>query len=221
MARLSLHGITVRYPGVREPALGNLDLTAADGEFVVVTGRPHSGKSTLLRVVSGHEVPSSGRVHIGGQDVTDWPSTERDAVMVFQEYALYPHMDVRENMSFALRVAGVPADQRAERVEEAARLLDLTEQLSWTPDRLTGPQRQQIALARAVVRRPAVLLMDDPLATVAPELRDHTAGLTRSLARSLSVTTLYATSDPGPVAPVADRRLRLESGRLREDTTVP
>lgn len=220
MARLSLEGITVRYPEVREPTLRELDLATADGEFVLVIGAPHSGKSTLLRAVSGHEYPVSGRVLIGGQDVTDWPPAERDAVMVFQDYALYPHMDVRENMSFALRVAGVPKAERHERVLEAARLLDLTEQLAWTPDRLTGPQRQQIALARAVVRRPAVLLMDDPLATVPPELRDHTARQIRALARSLSVTTLYATAAPGPMSDVADRHLRLEAGRLREQAPV-
>ncbi|MEO9249301.1 ABC transporter ATP-binding protein [Citricoccus nitrophenolicus] len=220
MARLSLQGITVRYPSAQEPALADLDLTAADGQFVVVSGALRSGKSTLLRVVAGQETPATGRVLIGGVDVTGLPPQDRDAVLVFQNYALYPHMDVRENMSFALRVAGVPEAERLDRVHEAARLLDLHAQLSWSPEDLTGPQRQQVALARAVVRRPAVLLMDDPLAALPPELKDHTAGLIRSLARTLSVTTLYATAEPGPVASVADRRLRLDSGRLREDTAV-
>ncbi|NUL48480.1 ABC transporter ATP-binding protein [Cellulosimicrobium funkei] len=220
MARLSLQGITVRYPSAQEPALADVDLTAADGQFVVVSGALRSGKSTLLRVVAGQETPATGRVLIGGVDVTGLPPQDRDAVLVFQNYALYPHMDVRENMSFALRVAGIPEAERMERVHEAARLLDLDAQLSWSPEDLTGPQRQQVALARAVVRRPAVLLMDDPLAALPPELKDHTAGLIRSLARTLSVTTLYATAEPGPVASVADRRLRLDSGRLREDTAV-
>ncbi|MGM7669592.1 ABC transporter ATP-binding protein [Microbacterium sp. A93] len=220
MARLSLQNITVRYPSARRPALTDLDLTAADGQFVVVSGAMRSGKSTLLRVVAGQETPATGHVLIGGVDVTGLPPQDRDAVLVFQHYALYPHMDVQENMSFALRVAGVPEAERAERVHEAARLLDLTAQLSHSPEELTGPQRQQVALARAVVRRPAVLLMDDPLAALPPDLKDHTAGLIRSLARTLSVTTLYATAEPGPVASVADRRLRLDSGRLREDTAV-
>ena len=220
MARLSLQGITVRYPSAQEPALADVDLTAADGQFVVVSGALRSGKSTLLRVVAGQETPATGRVLIGGVDVTGLPPQDRDAVLVFQNYALYPHMDVRENMSFALRVAGIPEAERADRVHEAARLLDLHAQLSWSPEDLTGPQRQQVALARAVVRRPAVLLMDDPLTALPPELKDHTAGLIRSLARTLSVTTLYATAEPGPVASVADRRLRLDSGRLREDTAV-
>lgn len=220
MAQLSLQGITVQYPAARWPALADLNLTAGDGEFVVVSGALRSGKSTLLRVVAGQETPATGHVLIGGVDVTGLPPQDRDAVLVFQNYALYPHMDVQENMSFALRVAGVPEAERTERVHEAARLLDLTAQLSRGPEELTGPQRQQVALARAVVRRPAVLLMDDPLAALPPDLKDHTAGLIRSLARTLAVTTLYATAEPGPVASVADRWLRLDSGRLREDTAV-
>jgi ABC-type sugar transport system ATPase subunit len=137
---------------------------------------------------------------------------------VFQNYALYPHMSVRDNMSFALRVAGVPDAERQERVLEAARLLDLTDRLDLSPDGLTGLERQQVALARAVVRRPAVLLLDDPLAMLPPDLKDHTAGLISTLVRALEVTTLHATAGPGPLACVADRVLRLDSGRLTEDT---
>lgn len=218
MASVALEAITVRYPSAPDPALEGLDLTARDGQFVVITGAWRSGKSTLLRVVAGQETPAAGRVLIGGVDVTELPAQDRDAVLVFQNYALYPHMDVQDNMSFALRVAGLPETDRSERVREAARLLGLEEQLTWNPADLTGPQRQQVALARAVVRRPAVLLMDDPLAALPPELKDHTAELIRSLAHTLAVTTLYATAEPGPVASVADRRLRLDSGRLREDT---
>lgn len=220
MASVELRGITVQYPSARTPALDGLDLWAQDGRFTVVAGDLRSGKSTLLRVVAGQEPPDAGRVLIGGVDVTEMPAHDRDAVIVFQHYALYPHMDVQENMSFALRVAGVPPAERQDRVREAARLLDLEEQLGWTPDQLTGPQRQQVALARAVVRRPAVLLMDDPLTALPPALKDHTAELIRSLARTLDVTTLYATAEPGPVASVADRLLRLDSGQLREDTAV-
>ncbi|GAA1115870.1 ABC transporter ATP-binding protein [Citricoccus alkalitolerans] len=220
MASVELRGITVQYPSARTPALYGLDLCAQDGRFTVIAGDLRSGKSTLLRVVAGQEPPDAGRVLIGGVDVTEVPAHDRDAVIVFQNYALYPHMDVQENMSFALRVAGVPPAERLDRVREAARLLDLEEQLGWTPERLTGPQRQQVALARAVVRRPAVLLMDDPLTALPPALKDHTAGLIRSLARTLNVTTLYATAEPGPVASVADRLLRLDSGQLREDTAV-
>ncbi|HRO30526.1 MULTISPECIES: ABC transporter ATP-binding protein [Micrococcaceae] len=218
MASVTLENVTVRYPDAPGPALDGLDLHAADGQFVVITGPPRAGKSTLLRVLAGQEDPTSGRVLIGGVDVTAVPAQGRDAVLVFQNYALYPHMSVRDNMSFALRVAGVPEAEREERVSEAARLLDLTDRLDLGPDRLTGPQRQQVALARAVVRRPAVLLMDDPLAMVSPELRDHTADLIRSLVRNLRVTTLQATADPGPLASAADRVLRLDGGRLMEDT---
>jgi ABC-type sugar transport system ATPase subunit len=218
MASVTLENVTVRYPDAPGPALDGLDLHAADGQFVVITGPPRAGKSTLLRVLAGQEDPTSGRVLIGGVDVTAVPAQGRDAVLVFQNYALYPHMSVRDNMSFALRVAGVPEAEREERVSEAARLLDLTDRLDLGPDRLTGPQRQQVALARAVVRRPAVLLMDDPLAMVSPELRDHTADLIRSLVRNLRVTTLQATADPGPLAAAADRVLRLDGGRLMEDT---
>jgi multiple sugar transport system ATP-binding protein len=218
MASVTLEGVAVRYPDAAAPALDGLDLHAGDGQFVVIVGPPRAGKSTLLRLVAGQENPTSGRVLIGGVDVTTVPPQSRDAVLVFQNYALYPHMSVRDNMSFALRVAGVPDAERQERVLEAARLLDLTDRLDLGPDQLTGPQRQQVALARAVVRRPAVLLMDDPLATLPPGLRDHTADLIRTLVRSLKVTTLHATADPGPLACVADRVLRLDGGRLMEDT---
>jgi multiple sugar transport system ATP-binding protein len=218
MASVTLEAVTVRYPDAVTPALDGLDLSAGDGQFVVIVGPPRAGKSTLLRVVAGQEDPAAGRVLIGGVDVTAVPAQSRDAVLVFQNYALYPHMSVRDNMSFALRVAGVPDADREERVLEAARLLDLTDRLDVGPDELTGPQRQQVALARAVVRRPAVLLMDDPLATLPADLRDHTADLIRSLVRNLQVTTLHATADPGPLADVADRVLRLDSGRLMEDT---
>jgi ABC-type sugar transport system ATPase subunit len=218
MASVTLENITVRYPGAPVPALDGLDLHAVDGQFVVIVGPPRAGKSTLLRLVAGQEDPTSGRVLIGGIDVTAVPAQNRDAVLVFQNYALYPHMSVRDNMSFALRVAGVPDSEREERVLAAARLLDLADRLDLGPDQLTGPQRQQVALARAVVRRPAVLLMDDPLATVPAELKDHTADLIRSLVRNLQVTTLHATADPGPLASAADRVLRLDGGRLMEDT---
>ncbi|MGD6980872.1 MULTISPECIES: ABC transporter ATP-binding protein [Citricoccus] len=218
MASVTLENVTVRYPDAPGPALDGLDLHAGDGQFVVITGPPRAGKSTLLRVLAGQEDPTSGRVLIGGVDVTAVPARDRDAVLVFQNYALYPHMSVRDNMSFTLRVAGVPEAEREERVSEAARLLDLTDRLDLGPDRLTGPQRQQVALARAVVRRPAVLLMDDPLAMVPPELKVHTADLIRSLVRNLRVTTLHATADPGPLASAADRVLRLDGGRIMEDT---
>jgi ABC-type sugar transport system ATPase subunit len=220
MASVTLEGVTVRYPVSARPALDRLDLHASDGQFVVIAGPLRSGKSTLLRVVAGQEEPAEGRVLMGGVDVTAVPSQDRGTVMVFQNYALYPHMSVGDNMSFALRVAGIPETEQAERVREAARLLDLKGRLDLVPEDLTGPQRQQVALARAVVRRPAVLLMDDPLASLPPDLKDHTAGLIQTLARGMGVTTLHATADPGPLASVADRVLRLDSGRLMEDTAV-
>ncbi|MFC7402093.1 ABC transporter ATP-binding protein [Citricoccus sp. GCM10030269] len=218
MASVVLRDITVRYPSSAAPALSGLDLRAENGEFVVIEGSVRSGKSTVLRVVAGQETPASGNVLIGGVDVTGLSPQDRDAVLVFQNYALYPHMSVQDNMSFALRVAGVSEAERLDRVREAARLLDLEDHLQRSPAELSGPQRQQVALARAVVRRPAVLLMDDPLASLPQDLKDPTAELIRTLARTLSVTTLYATSRPGPVATVADRLLRLDSGRLVEDT---
>ena len=218
MASVSLEAVTVRYPGSAAPALDRVDLTARDGEIVVLAGPPRAGKSTLLRVVAGQEDPTAGRVLIGDADVTAVPAQSRDAVLVFQNYALYPHMSVRDNMSFALRVAGVPDAEREQRVLEAARLLDLTDRLDLGPEELTGLQRQQVALARAVVRRPAVLLLDDPLATLPQDVKEHTVRLIRTLVRNLQVTALYATVDPGPLGSVADRVLWLDAGRLIEDT---
>lgn len=214
MAALSLRQVSVRFPEAAVPALDAVDLEVPHGRFGVVTGPTRSGKSTLLRVIGGQEQASSGSVWIDGEDVTVRSAQDRDAVLVMQHYALYPHLTVEENMAFALRVAGIGEQELQDRVRYAAQELDLTEALALHPHQITGPQRQQVALARAMVRRPSVLLMDDPLVALAPELVDSTAELIGTLARHLDVTTLMACTDPSPVRHAADAIWTLEQGRL-------
>lgn len=214
MATLSLREVTVRFPTAAEPALDAVDLEVPAGQVALVSGPERSGKSTLLRAVGGQEDVTSGSVWIGGEDVTGRPAQDRGAVLVMQHYALYPHLSVEENMAFALRVAGVPEAELQDRVHYAAELLDLADSLSLHPEDLTRPQRQQVALARAVVRRPHILLMDDPLVVLEPDLVGHTAGLIGTLARHLQVTTLLACTDPSPFSAAADARWTLEHGQL-------
>lgn len=218
MASLSLRQVTVRFPTASEPALDEVDLEVPHGHFAVVCGPERSGKSTLLRVAGGQEEASSGSVWIGGEDVTARSAQDRGAVLVMQHYALYPHLSVQENMAFALRVAGVAETELQERVRYAAEVLELTGALDLHPDQITGPQRQQVALARAMVRRPTVLLMDDPLVALSPELVDATAELIGTLARHLDVTTLMACTDPAPVWAAADTLWTLDHGRLHPGT---
>lgn len=218
MASLRLMGATVHFPGAEEPALDAAELQVTAGSFVVINGPERSGKSTLLRAIGGQEELSSGSVWIDGADVTARPPQDRGTVLVMQHYALYPHLSVEENMSFALRIAGIGEDEIRERVRFAAGVLDLAEALEQSPDQLTGPQRQQVALARAVVRQPSVLLMDDPLVALPPELVEHTAQLITTLSRHLQVTTVLACTDAAPVAARADELWILDRGALRMQT---
>ena len=214
MATLNLRQVTVRFPTAEEPALDAVDLEVPHGQFAVVAGPERSGKSTLLRVAGGQEDLTEGSVWIGGEDVTRRSAQDRGGVLVMQHYALYPHLSVEENMAFALRVAGVAEPEVQDRVRYAADMLGLADSLDLHPEQITGPQRQQVALARAVVRRPSVLLMDDPLVALSPELVDHTAELIGTLARHLDVTTLMACTDPAPVRAAADTLWTLDHGQL-------
>ncbi|MGQ3160242.1 MAG: ABC transporter ATP-binding protein, partial [Aeromicrobium sp.] len=183
------------YPGAERPAVDDLDLTVDDGELLVLVGPSGCGKSTSLRMLAGLEEISGGSIWIGDRDVTHVAPKDRDIAMVFQTYALYPHLSVGENMAFALKVAGVPKSERAARVAEAATMLDLTKVLDRKPKALSGGQRQRVAMGRAIVRQPQVFCMDEPLSNPAAKLRVSTRTQISALQRRLGTTTVYVTHD--------------------------
>lgn len=216
MASVTFEHATRIYPGATRPAVDAVDLQIAGGELVVLLGPPGCGKSTLLRMLAGLEELDSGRIWIGDLDVTDVAAADRDIAMVFESYALYPHMTVGENMGFALKVLGVPKAERIARVEEAARLLDLESVLSKKPVAISGSQRQRVAMGRAIVRRPQVFLMDEPLANLDEELRAQTRSQIQQLQRKVGVTTLYVTVDAAEAFEVGDRIAVLDRGVLQQ-----
>jgi sn-glycerol 3-phosphate transport system ATP-binding protein len=193
--------------------LHGIDLSLADGEMLVIVGASGCGKSTLLRLIAGLETPSSGRVQLSGRDITALDPAERDIAMVFQNYALYPHMSVFENMAYGLRIRGLSrADIRA-RVDEAAGLLGLAEMLQRKPRQLSGGQRQRVAMGRAIVRQPQLFLFDEPLSNLDAKLRVQMRGEIRRLQRRLGVTSLYVTHDQIEAMTLGDRLLVLHQGR--------
>lgn len=194
MASISLEQVTRRYPG-GETAVNDVSLEIADGELLVVVGPSGSGKSTVLRLIAGLEVPDSGRIHIDGSDVTRVAPQHRDLAMVFQNYALYPHMSVRENMAFGLRVRGLPAAGIDARVRATAATLGLEAVLDRRPAQLSGGQRQRVALGRAIVREPRAFLLDEPLSNLDPLLRVGTRAELALLHRRLGTTMVYVTHD--------------------------
>jgi len=193
-----------------------LDLEIQDGEFLVLVGPSGCGKSTSLRMLAGLEEVNDGRILIGERDVTDVQPKDRDIAMVFQNYALYPHMTVADNMGFALKIAGMPKAQIRERVEEAAKILDLSEYLSRKPKALSGGQRQRVAMGRAIVRQPQVFLMDEPLSNLDAKLRVSTRTQIASLQRRLGVTTVYVTHDQTEALTMGDRIAVLNKGLLQQ-----
>jgi multiple sugar transport system ATP-binding protein len=204
------------YPGATRPAVDALDLEIADGEFLVLVGPSGCGKSTSLRMLAGLEEINSGSIHIGGRDVTHMPPKDRDIAMVFQNYALYPHMTVAENMGFALKIAGTPKAQIAERVKEAAKILDLEQYLERRPKALSGGQRQRVAMGRAIVRQPQVFCMDEPLSNLDAKLRVSTRTQIASLQRRLGITTVYVTHDQVEAMTMGDRVAVLKDGLLQQ-----
>jgi len=204
------------YPGTQRPAVDKIDLEVADGEFLVLVGPSGCGKSTTLRMLAGLEEVNEGRILIGDRDVTDVPPKDRDIAMVFQNYALYPHMTVAENMGFALKIAGVGKEERAQRVQEAAKLLDLEQYLGRKPKALSGGQRQRVAMGRAIVRQPQVFLMDEPLSNLDAKLRVQTRTQIASLQRRLGVTTVYVTHDQTEALTMGDRIAVLKDGLLQQ-----
>jgi multiple sugar transport system ATP-binding protein len=216
MASVTFDKATRLYPGSTRPAVDELDLQVADGEFLVLVGPSGCGKSTSLRMLAGLEEVNDGNIFIGERNVTDVPPKDRDIAMVFQNYALYPHMTVAENMGFALKIAGVNKDERAARVLEAAKLLDLEPYLGRKPKALSGGQRQRVAMGRAIVRSPQVFLMDEPLSNLDAKLRVQTRTQIASLTRRLGVTTVYVTHDQTEALTMGDRIAVLKDGVLQQ-----
>ncbi|CAN5345106.1 diacetylchitobiose ABC transporter ATP-binding protein MsiK [soil metagenome] len=204
------------YPGADRPAVADLDLEIADGEFMVLVGPSGCGKSTSLRMLAGLEEVTSGTIRIGEQDITGLPPKDRDIAMVFQNYALYPHMSVGENMGFALKMAKVGKVERQARVEEAARMLDLTEYLDRKPKALSGGQRQRVAMGRAIVRQPQVFCMDEPLSNLDAKLRVSTRTQIASLQQRLGITTVYVTHDQVEAMTMGDRVAVMKDGVLQQ-----
>jgi len=207
------------YPGASEPAVKDLELEIGDGEFMVLVGPSGCGKSTSLRMLAGLEEVTSGSIRIDDRDVTGLPPKDRDIAMVFQNYALYPHMTVADNMAFALRMAGMPKAERAERVKQAAEILDLTDLLDRKPKALSGGQRQRVAMGRAIVRNPQVFCMDEPLSNLDAKLRVATRTQIAALQQRLGTTTVYVTHDQVEAMTMGDRVAVMNEGRLLQVDT--
>lgn len=216
MAKVVFDNVSLTYPGAKAPTVDGIDLEIADGEFLVLVGPSGCGKSTTLRMLAGLEDVTAGDIYIGEKNVTRAAPKERDIAMVFQNYALYPHMTVRENMGFALKIAGESKETINARVEEAARTLDLTEFLERKPKALSGGQRQRVAMGRAIVREPQVFLMDEPLSNLDAKLRVQTRTQIAALQRKLGVTTLYVTHDQTEALTMGDRIAVLNEGILQQ-----
>jgi multiple sugar transport system ATP-binding protein len=219
MASVTFAQASRLYAGSDVPAVDRLDLDVADGEFLVLVGPSGCGKSTSLRMLAGLEDVDEGSISIGTRDVTRVPARRRDVAMVFQNYALYPHMTVAENMGFALRIARTPKDEIARRVREASEILELGPYLERTPRNLSGGQRQRVAMGRAIVRKPSVFLMDEPLSNLDAKLRVSTRTQIASLQRTLGVTTVYVTHDQVEAMTMGDRVAILKDGLLQQVDT--
>ena len=214
MSFLQLQGIEKFFGEHR--AIKGIDLTIEKGEFVVFVGPSGCGKSTLLRLIAGLEAIDGGKLSLDGRDITQLPSSKRDLAMVFQSYALYPHMSVYENMSFALKLAKAPEAQIREKVERAAQILNLTPYLQRTPRELSGGQRQRVAIGRAIVRAPKVFLFDEPLSNLDAALRGQTRVEIAKLHRELGATTIYVTHDQVEAMTLADRVVVLRDGQIEQ-----
>ncbi|NMN01885.1 ABC transporter ATP-binding protein [Bifidobacterium panos] len=216
MAEVVFDHVTRIYPGNDKPSVDDLNLNIKDGEFLVLVGPSGCGKSTTLRMLAGLEEVNKGSIRIGDKDVTTMQPKDRDIAMVFQNYALYPHMTVADNMGFALKIAGTPKEEIRKRVEEAAKILDLTEYLDRKPKALSGGQRQRVAMGRAIVRKPKVFLMDEPLSNLDAKLRVQTRTQIAALQRQLGVTTLYVTHDQTEALTMGDRIAVIKLGILQQ-----
>ncbi|MBE3011255.1 ABC transporter ATP-binding protein [Microbispora sp. NEAU-D428] len=212
---IALRGLTKEFPGgVR--AVDSLDLEIGDGEFFALLGPSGCGKTTLLRTIAGLETPTSGRIEIGGVDVTGTPPGRRDVAMVFQDYALFPHMDVTANIAYPLRIRKVPRAEREAKAAETASRLSLSELLDRRPGQLSGGQQQRVALARAVACHPKLFLFDEPLSNLDARLRLEARTFLKRLQRELAVTTVFVTHDQSEALALADRIAVMSAGRITQ-----
>jgi multiple sugar transport system ATP-binding protein len=207
------------YPGTERPAVDRLNLEINDGELMVLVGPSGCGKSTSLRMLAGLEEVTEGRIMIGERDSPNLPPKDRDIAIVFQNYALYPHISVAENMAFSLKMAKVGKEERMQRVREAAKLLDLSEYLDRKPKALSGGQRQRVAMGRAIVRQPQVFCMDEPLSNLDAKLRVSTRTQIAALQQRLGITTVYVTHDQVEAMTMGDRVAVLKDGILQQVDT--
>ncbi len=214
MANISIRNICKSYGNLN--ILKNFSLDIDDGEFVVLVGPSGCGKSTMLKILAGLEAASSGTIHIGKRDVTDIAPGDRDVAMVFQNYALYPHLTVAQNMGFGLKMRGTPAAEITLRVADAARSLDIEHLLARRPRQLSGGQRQRVALGRAIVREPQAFLMDEPLSNLDAKLRVHMRAEIGALHQRLGVTTIYVTHDQTEAMTMANRIVIMKDGEIQQ-----
>jgi len=212
MAQVALRKIVKTFD--RTPAVQGIDLDITDREFIVLVGPSGCGKSTTLRMIAGLEEATSGEIYIGDQLVNDVPPKDRDIAMVFQNYALYPHMTVFENMSFGLRLKKFPKAEIRERVQAAARILDITDLLDRRPKQLSGGQRQRVAMGRAIVRNPKVFLFDEPLSNLDAKLRVQMRTEIKKIHQTVTTTTVYVTHDQVEAMTLADRVVIMNAGRI-------
>ncbi|MDB5415452.1 MAG: sn-glycerol-3-phosphate transporter ATP-binding protein UgpC [Rubritepida sp.] len=217
MATLTLQNITKSFGNT--PVLHGVDLDVKDGEMIVIVGASGCGKSTLLRIVAGLETETSGKVVIGGQDVTGLEPSDRDVAMVFQNYALYPHMSVFQNMAYGLKIRGMAKDQIVRRVGEAADLLGIGQLLQRKPRELSGGQRQRVAMGRAIVREPKLFLFDEPLSNLDAKLRVQMRAEIRRLQKRLRVTSLFVTHDQVEAMTLGDRLVVMSAGHAAQIAT--
>ncbi|HJU19954.1 MAG TPA: sn-glycerol-3-phosphate ABC transporter ATP-binding protein UgpC [Stellaceae bacterium] len=214
MAQVALRNVVKLFD--RTPAVQGIDLDIVDQEFIVLVGPSGCGKTTTLRMIAGLEEATSGEIYIGDQLVNDVPPKDRDIAMVFQNYALYPHMTVFENMSFGLRLKKFPKDEIKRRVEEAARILDISPLLTRRPKQLSGGQRQRVAMGRAIVRHPKVFLFDEPLSNLDAKLRVQMRTEIKKVHRTVTTTTVYVTHDQIEAMTLADRVVIMNGGRIEQ-----
>lgn len=214
MAKVALENVVKRYENVT--AIADINLKIADGQFCVLVGPSGCGKSTIMRTIAGLETATSGNIYIGDQIVNDLPAKQRDVAMVFQNYALYPHFTVAENLAFGLKMRGVGKEKIRERVQQVAQSLAIEHLLNRKPKQLSGGQQQRVALGRAIAREPQVFLLDEPLSNLDAQLRDDTRAELKQLHQRLGITTIYVTHDQVEAMTLADQIVVLSGGNIQQ-----